>query len=68
MSGWRSRNPAIALGKTPLDLVQVHNLADLPTQMPVIEEHKQDGKIRYIGTTSTRARTKKCTLAPSSPR
>ena len=43
------------LGKTPLDLIQVHNLADLPTQMPVIEELKQDGRIRYIGTTSTRA-------------
>lgn len=43
------------LGKTPLDLIQVHNLADLPTQMPVIQELKEDGKIRYIGTTSTRA-------------
>ena len=43
------------LGKSPLDLIQVHNLADLPTQMPVIQELKEDGKIRYIGTTSTRA-------------
>ncbi len=42
------------LGKKPLDLIQVHNLADLPTQMPIVEEYKQDGKIRYIGTTSTR--------------
>jgi aryl-alcohol dehydrogenase-like predicted oxidoreductase len=42
------------LGKDPLDLVQVHNLADLPTQMPIIEELKSDGRIRYIGTTSTR--------------
>jgi len=42
------------LGKQPLDLIQVHNLADLPTQMPVIQELKEDGKIRYIGTTSTR--------------
>ena len=42
------------IGKDPVDLIQVHNLADLPTQMPVIEELKQDGKIRYIGTTSTR--------------
>ncbi len=43
------------LGKHPIDLIQVHNLADLPTQMPILEEYKQDGKIRYIGTTSTRA-------------
>ena len=42
------------LGKQPLDLIQVHNLADLPTQMPIIQELKEDGKIRYIGTTSTR--------------
>ena len=43
------------LGKMPLDLIQVHNLADLPAQMPVIQELKADCKIRYIGTTSTRA-------------
>ena len=43
------------IGKDPIDLVQVHNLADLPTQMGVIRELKEDGRIRYIGTTSTRA-------------
>ena len=32
----------------------MHNLGDLPTQMPIIEELKQDGRIRYIGTTTTR--------------
>ena len=42
------------LGKDPVDLIQVHNLADLPTQIPVIEEFKDAGAIRYIGTTSTR--------------
>jgi aryl-alcohol dehydrogenase-like predicted oxidoreductase len=42
------------IGKDPLDLVQVHNLADLPTQMPIIQELKEDGKVRYIGTTVTR--------------
>ena len=42
------------LGKKPLDLVQVHNLADLPTQMAVLQEYQQEGRIRYIGTTSTR--------------
>ena len=42
------------IGKDPIDLIQVHNLADLPTQMGVIQELKEDGRIRYIGTTSTR--------------
>ena len=42
------------IDKDPIDLIQVHNLADLPTQMPIIEELKQEGRIRYIGTTSTR--------------
>ena len=42
------------IGKDPIDLIQVHNLADLPTQMDVIRELKEDGRIRYIGTTSTR--------------
>ena len=42
------------IGKDPTDLIQVHNLADLATQMAVLQEFKQDGRIRYIGTTSTR--------------
>jgi len=42
------------IGKDPVDLIQVHNLADLPTQMGIIKELKGDGRIRYIGTTSTR--------------
>lgn len=42
------------IGKDPIDLIQVHNLADLGTQMPIIEELKEEGRLRYIGTTSTR--------------
>jgi len=41
------------LGKDPIDLIQVHNLADLPTQMGIIRELKEDGRIHYVGTTST---------------
>jgi aryl-alcohol dehydrogenase-like predicted oxidoreductase len=41
------------LGTEIIDLVQVHNLADLPTQMPLVEELKQDGRVRYTGTTVT---------------
>ena len=44
------------IGKNPMDLIQVHNLADLPTQMGVIKELQEEGRIRYIGTTSTRTR------------
>ena len=44
------------LRKEPLDLIQVHNLADLPTQMGAIRELKEEGRIRYIGTTSTNPR------------
>ena len=36
-----------------IDLIQVHNLGDMATQLPILEEYKQAGKIRYIGTTST---------------
>jgi len=42
------------IGKDPIDLIQVHNLAGLPTQMGIIKELKEEGRIRYIGTTSTR--------------
>lgn len=44
------------IGKDPVDLIQVHNLADVPTQMGLLKEFKEDGRIRYIGVTSTRSR------------
>ncbi len=40
------------IGRAP-DLVQVHNIADMQTQFPILEEAKQAGRVRYIGTTST---------------
>lgn len=43
------------VGKHPIDLIQVHNLADVPTQMGILKELKEEGRIRYIGVTSTRA-------------
>ncbi len=42
------------IGKKPIDLIQVHNLADVPTQMGILKELKEEGRIRYIGVTSTR--------------
>lgn len=41
------------IGKDPIDLVQVHNLRDIPTQMAILKEQKEAGRIRYIGTTYT---------------
>ena len=40
-------------GVDEIELMQVHNLGDLPTQMPIIQELKSEGRIRYIGTTLT---------------
>lgn len=42
------------IGKDPIDLIQVHNLRDIPTQMGILKELKEAGRVRYIGTTSTR--------------
>jgi aryl-alcohol dehydrogenase-like predicted oxidoreductase len=41
------------LGRDKIDLIQVHNVADMATQLPILEEYKQAGRVRYIGTTST---------------
>ncbi|MCC7044095.1 MAG: aldo/keto reductase [Acidobacteria bacterium] len=39
--------------KEKIDLIQVHNLGDVPTQLAILKELKQQGRIRYIGVTST---------------
>jgi aryl-alcohol dehydrogenase-like predicted oxidoreductase len=36
-----------------IDLIQVHNLADVPTQLGILKEYKQQGRVRYIGVTTT---------------
>ena len=41
------------LKKPKIDLIQVHNLADIPTQLGILKEIKQQGRIRYIGVTTT---------------
>jgi aryl-alcohol dehydrogenase-like predicted oxidoreductase len=41
------------LGADPIDLIQVHNVADVPTQLGILKEMQEDGRVRYIGTTST---------------
>lgn len=41
------------IGTPKIDLIQVHNLADIPTQLGIVKELKEEGRVRYIGTTST---------------
>jgi aryl-alcohol dehydrogenase-like predicted oxidoreductase len=41
------------LGRDKIDLIQVHKVADMATQFPILEEYKQAGRVRYIGTTTT---------------
>ncbi len=41
------------LRKPKIDLIQVHNLADLPTHLGILKELKAAGRVRYIGVTST---------------
>jgi len=39
------------LHSDPIDLMQVHNLVDVDTQLATLREWKQAGRIRYIGVT-----------------
>jgi aryl-alcohol dehydrogenase-like predicted oxidoreductase len=36
-----------------IDLIQVHNLGDIATQLGILKELKQQGRIRYLGVTTT---------------
>ena len=46
-------DPSLTRFGGPIDLIQVHNVADMATQFPILEEYKQAGRVRYIGTTTT---------------
>lgn len=64
--GGRSADPAAARAQieqsfqrlhTPvIDLIQVHNLGDVPTQLAILKELKQQERVRYIGVTTTSER------------
>ena len=41
------------IGKDPIDLIQVHNLQDVPTQIGILRDLKARGRLRYIGVTYT---------------
>jgi aryl-alcohol dehydrogenase-like predicted oxidoreductase len=41
------------LRRPVIDLIQVHNLGDPPTQLGILKDLKAEGRIRYIGITTT---------------
>ncbi|HEU0223894.1 MAG TPA: aldo/keto reductase [Steroidobacteraceae bacterium] len=41
------------IGVPRLDLVQVHNLADVPVQLAVLKQLQKEGRVRYVGVTTT---------------
>ena len=41
------------LKRSKIDLIQVHNLADLPTHLGILKELKAAKRVRYIGVTTT---------------
>lgn len=41
------------LRKPVLDLVQVHNLGDVPVQLGILKELREAGRVRHIGVTTT---------------
>lgn len=42
------------LGKNPLDLMMVHSLVDAETQLANLSRWKDEGRVRYIGITTSR--------------
>ncbi len=45
---------SFAILKRPkIDLIQVHNLGDVATQLPLLLDLKKQGRIRYVGITTT---------------
>ena len=48
---WQMTESMKLLGRTQVDLMQIHNLVDWRTQLPTLREWKAEGRIRYIGIT-----------------
>ncbi len=41
------------IGRPVIDLIQVHNMRAVATQLPILREYKEKGRVRYIGVTTT---------------
>lgn len=50
------QDSANKLGTSKFDLMQVHNLRGWKTALPVMREWQQEGRIRYIGMSTSRAK------------
>ena len=42
-----------AIGKPAIDLMQIHNLGDVATQLPLLKSLREEKRIRYLGVTTT---------------
>jgi diketogulonate reductase-like aldo/keto reductase len=45
------------MGVSVMDLMQIHNLRDWKTHLPTLRQWKAEGKIRYIGITTSHGRS-----------
>jgi aryl-alcohol dehydrogenase-like predicted oxidoreductase len=50
----RLENSFHSLQTDMLDLVQSHNLIGVDSMLPVLQEYKEEGRIRYVGITTSR--------------
>lgn len=41
------------IGKPVIDLIQVHNLGDIPVQLEILKQLREQKRVRYIGVTTT---------------
>ncbi len=41
------------IGKPVIDLINVHNMGDPDTQLGILREYKEEGRIKYLGITTT---------------
>jgi diketogulonate reductase-like aldo/keto reductase len=41
------------LGKSPIDVLMVHNMRDMANQWPTLKDWKEAGRVRYIGASQT---------------
>jgi len=41
------------IGRSVIDLIQIHNMGDPRTQLPLLRAVKDEGRVRYIGATTT---------------
>lgn len=41
------------LKRPMIDLIQVHNMSDVPTHLAVLNGYKKEGRVRYLGVTTT---------------